>query len=760
MNGKSEARTESAGSGSRAGSRVEVVASRSATPSGGGMEEVVGKREDTAVPQAVLPDTTVDEPAAKEDDRTTARVERQLLATPSSSLAPSSVSPSTRTSSDLSAKQAPANGDGAVEDVGDETTVPALEAEDPDQRPSKPRTEHDASDQRWQEEMHTYIEKIDALQAKLQYLTKEAAESAHQASASAQPESAEQKILEKQERIALLMQEGQKLSRTEMKHLAIIKKLRSQAAETTKEQSAIKARAEKAEKTLFSTEQRLQRAEAAQRRAEEILHASAKSARDLEAIAKEGNALKATVAEMRAQLTRANARAESAEAKAQSESREREKSRAEELQTHLIRARTDRDLSEEQLRREITDLKATIAREKEHSRALETELLGEQAMLESKLESMRARAEEASSDTLGDGPAKLLRQIETLQTQYSVAGQNWQGIESSLVARIANLEKERDAVSKREGDLRRKVRDTTLKAKTLEMELESGRDTINELERKGSELEAEMQRLSRRARESADELARSQAEVDEQGRYMEREFSRRLEEERAKWYTSLSSNVLLTGSPVAAMRKSPGLDLGHMLAGSTHSDTRSATRRPSVLPLDSPTPPRQDSTSSLRAPTNGAPAETPSIHSADRDEYFSNMPPTPASPSHNHRGLNDLISNSTIGAGPSVQLVERMSASVRRLEAEKAASKDELARLSSQRDEARREVVGLMREVEQKRAAEERIKVLEEEQKSMNERYQTTLELLGEKSELVEELRADVADVKEMYKDLVDRTMK
>ena len=48
----------------------------------------------------------------------------------------------------------------------------------------------------------------------------------------------------------------------------------------------------------------------------------------------------------------------------------------------------------------------------------------------------------------------------------------------------------------------------------------------------------------------------------------------------------------------------------------------------------------------------------------------------------------------------------------------------------------------------------------EKEVAEINERYQTTLEMLGEKSELVEELRADVEDVKAMYRDLVERTIK
>ena len=175
---------------------------------------------------------------------------------------------------------------------------------------------------------------------------------------------------------------------------------------------------------------------------------------------------------------------------------------------------------------------------------------------------------------------------------------------------------------------------------------------------------------------------------------------------------------------------------------------------------DSYTPPRQDSRAGHRASTNGFNPQTPSIHSIEHDDYFPNGLQTPNSPAQTHRGLNDLVSNSTVAAGPSVQLVERMSASVRRLESEKAASKDELARLTSQRDEARQEVVNLMREVEQKRSNDERIKTLEEELRAMDARYQATLEMLGEKTERVEELKADVADVKQMYRELVDGTMK
>lgn len=147
----------------------------------------------------------------------------------------------------------------------------------------------------------------------------------------------------------------------------------------------------------------------------------------------------------------------------------------------------------------------------------------------------------------------------------------------------------------------------------------------------------------------------------------------------------------------------------------------------------------------------------PSIH-LDPDEMSGFG--TPSAYGGQSRGINDIISESTVGAGPSVQLVERMSAAVRRLESERAASKDELARITSQRDEARKQVVDLMRETDQKKATDARIQELEAQMEELDQRYLTTLEMLGEKSEQVEELQADIADLKKIYRELVDSTMK
>lgn len=188
-----------------------------------------------------------------------------------------------------------------------------------------------------------------------------------------------------------------------------------------------------------------------------------------------------------------------------------------------------------------------------------------------------------------------------------------------------------------------------------------------------------------------------------------------------------------------------GLGLVRRLSGLPPGRPNSSSMAGSAAP-PSPFSPFEPSSESAHAPS------TPPV---DRDDGADET--APSSPRH---VAQDMISVSTVAAGPSVQLVERMSAAIRRLEADKMAAKEEMARVCNQRDEARTDMVGLMKELEGAKAATAKVTALEGEVASLNGRYQTTLEMLGEKSELVEELKSDVQDVKDMYRELVERTVK
>jgi hypothetical protein len=254
---------------------------------------------------------------------------------------------------------------------------------------------------------------------------------------------------------------------------------------------------------------------------------------------------------------------------------------------------------------------------------------------------------------------------------------------------------------------------------------------------------------------------------DQEKQNWQSQMQQRINEEKQKWQEEIgqgSMGATSAESPVPSTRRGltseflglQNLQIRRASARSTTSDVPTADRffvpRPSFHPpgrsSGNGTPTRQDSVQSLEP-------DAPSIHT-DHDDFFENM----ASPSSPQQTLNDMVSVSTAGAGPSVQLVERMSSAVRRLESEKVAMKEDLARLSAQRDEARAEIVSLMKEVGAKRTADSKVVELEKEVAAIKARYETTLEMLGEKSELVEELKSDIDDIKAMYRELVERTVK
>jgi len=422
--------------------------------------------------------------------------------------------------------------------------------------------------------------------------------------------------------------------------------------------------------------------------------------------------------------------------------------------------------------------------------------------MEAKLEALRARTEEASSAAPSSAQTTLLRQIETLQTQYALATENWQGIESSLNARITTLEKDRDDIARREVDIRKKVREANSKSRRLEEELEITKEKSSTLETEHSELKVVMAKMQARLTAAEKTASEAQADLEREHKSFEEMLQARIEDEKIKWRLEVNpqsattsvaeSHFLGVGSPTASLsqlRKPSTPDLlgiharrmgSASNAGSrtlssdlapitTDAHSRPHSRRTSTNPLapfhallpartptePPPAPTRQDSSSSTPYVNGGGGGSvTPSLHDADAPDS------APTETSSPQRTVADLVSQPGAGAGPSVQLVERMSAAVRRLESEKAAAREEMARVVGQRDEARREVVGLMREVDEARGVRERVDALEGELAGVRQRYEASLELLGERQEECEELRNDVLDLKKIYRELVESTLK
>ncbi|KAI9656832.1 MAG: hypothetical protein M1821_003471 [Bathelium mastoideum] len=718
----------------------------------------------------------------------------------------------------------------------------------------KLRTEH-------REELNAHLERIDALQSKLTYLARSTATTAQNAVQSASSGSPEQKIAERDEKIAQLLEEGTKLSATEIKHLGIIKKLRSRVSEEDKAKDNLTKRLSKAESAFQEATERASRTEAELKVMGERMKRVSKLEGEVEALRAERDGHGTTMLKLQSQLEESRQQAEEAEKKVQSGAVEAKKRAADDLAEQLENARIEKKLLEERLRTEIRQAEESTKRKEEQAKISDMELKAEIANLESKIELLRTRTEEASSDPAGESQAKLLRQIETLQTQYALASENWQGIESTLTARLATLEKERDDAAKRESDVRRKARDIGVKSRTLEEDLEAANSQRHALEEDLESLRPQLHKLQERSKEVETAFTNMKADFERERQVWENEQSRKIQEERARWQLELQAaqqNAFVDqqrsvrnhdGTSTFGSRKSSTPDLANLYSRRAQNSSRNnlssselsiqgflerdrpsssarrplSARTPSFGTPISPspgTPHRQDSSSSLQPQPNGlyphhygnglnistqsgssspipptpptaiptsslmplsalAQAGTPSLppsttsahttHDTDLLDASASSSPTRRSRSSSITAAADMLVSASASAaptttaastGPSVQLVERMSGAVRRLEAEKAALREELGRLGAQRDEARREVVALMGEVEARDELDKRVQVLEGEKAGVEERYGAALEMLGEKSELVDELRADVEDLKKIYRELVERTVK
>ncbi|RVD83041.1 uncharacterized protein DFL_007444 [Arthrobotrys flagrans] len=640
-----------------------------------------------------------------------------------------------------------------------------------------------ACESRRSEESSAASERIDSLEEKLKYLSKESAEEARKRIQTGGSSALEKELAKRDERIALLLEEGERLSKIELKHMNNIKRLRAKAQEDEKATAEAKRKQEKAEKEAADLKEKTKKAVEAEKRANERLRAMNKLEVDNEGLKRERDILQISTSDLKLQLAKAVARADDAESKVQTEALEAERKLTAELREKLEKAQNDAMADKERSKSEIWTLQSKLERDGDRAKAVELELKNEVSMLETKLEVMRARAEEASTGTSGHTHAKLLRQIETLQSQYAVASENWQGIEASLVTRLTNIEKERDEHSRKEGDIRRKAREVNQKLKRLESDLESANLKVQDLE---SSLATQLT--------LCDDL-RKQVTLHEDSKL---QLTKKQEEERTAWQKEINNlrdslktassaivddyasrpksrpNSILEAegairplSPNPRPRKqSIGSDMNAPFPSKRMSRTESGDRlnegpgsyrRPTL-----PEPTRQYTPSWGPTTPDWTPYRVIMVVYLVKTHYLEDLEARVWEWESRHEGRNgggahlgEILSVSTVAAGPSVQLVERMSAAVRRLESEMASSREELVRMTAQRDEARAEVVAFMTEVDEKRSLEARVQTLEADLKEKDGAYEATLVMLGEKSEEVEELKNDVADLKQMYRDLI-----
>lgn len=118
---------------------------------------------------------------------------------------------------------------------------------------------------------------------------------------------------------------------------------------------------------------------------------------------------------------------------------------------------------------------------------------------------------------------------------------------------------------------------------------------------------------------------------------------------------------------------------------------------------------------------------------------------------------NSYAAGASSGGNVNIQLINKMSSNIRRLEIELNTLKDENRKLAEEKEQVQKVIIEKIRVEEEidglRQKSEELERLLEENKK----KEQTMLDIIGEKSDQVEELRADVADLKDLCKQQVQQ---
>ncbi|OBA23057.1 hypothetical protein METBIDRAFT_35598 [Metschnikowia bicuspidata var. bicuspidata NRRL YB-4993] len=119
--------------------------------------------------------------------------------------------------------------------------------------------------------------------------------------------------------------------------------------------------------------------------------------------------------------------------------------------------------------------------------------------------------------------------------------------------------------------------------------------------------------------------------------------------------------------------------------------------------------------------------------------------------------LSSALGSHSTGATKHIQIINKMSASIRRLEVEILTLRDENEQLSLEIETAQRAVLDRLELDTQLCDLERHILSLQNELDEKSRRESTLLEVIGEKSEKVAELEADVSDLKDLMRQQVQQ---
>ncbi|XP_074458554.1 TATA element modulatory factor isoform X1 [Larus michahellis] len=543
-------------------------------------------------------------------------------------------------------------------------------------------------------------------------------------------------LKEKEEQIKGLLEEGEKLSKQQLHNSNIIKKLRAKEKEreniNTKQNKKIKELEEELQhlKQVLDGKEDLEKQHrdsikqlnSVVERQEKDLAKFQAEVEDLEERNRSVQAALDSAYKELADLHKANATKDS---EAQEAALSREMKAKEELGLALEKAQDEARQQQEALAIQVADLRLALQRAEQQAARKEDYLRQEIGELQQRLQEAESRNQELSQ-SVTSATRPLLRQIENLQATLGAQTSAWEKLEKNLSDRLGESQTLLAAAAERE-------RAATEELLSNKIQMSSTESQNSLLRQENTRLQAQLEVERNKLKKMEDENSRYEVELEG----LKDEYAKTLEDAK-KEKTLLATQLEMEKMKVEQERKKAVF----MQEAAKEKDRKSFT----VETVSStPTMSRSSSISGV----DMAGLQTSFLSQDDPHDH--SFGPIATSGSN----LYDAI---RMGAGSSI--IENLQSQLKLREGEISHLQLEIGNLEKTRSIMAEELVKLTNQNDELEEKVKEIPKLRAQLKDLDQRYNTILQMYGEKAEEAEELRLDLEDVKNMYKTQIDELLK
>ncbi|CAM8996781.1 unnamed protein product [Rhodiola kirilowii] len=515
-------------------------------------------------------------------------------------------------------------------------------------------------------------------------------------------------LKEKDEIITQVMAEGEELSKKQAVQEAQIRKLRAQIREMEEEKKSLTSKLQVEENKVES----IKRDKAA---TETLLQ---------ETIEKH----QAELATQKEYYTNALAAAKEAEALA--EARANNEARTE-LESRLKEAQE----RENMLVQTLEELRQTLSRQEQQAVFREDMLRRDIEDLQKRYQASERRCEELITQ-VPESTRPLLRQIEAMQETISRRAEAWAAVERSLNSRLQEAETKAATAEERERSINERLSQTLSRVNVLEAQ-------ISCLRAEQTQITRSLEKERHRAAESRQEYlaAKEEAETqDGRAKQLEEEIRELRRKHKQDLQEALTHRELLQQE--LEREKNARLDL---------------ERTPRVHPpATSEQMPISRQNSAFENGNLARKLSSASSLGSMEESYYLQASLDSSDNYSERRNPGDSTMNPSPYYLKSMMTPSAYEATLRQKEGEIASYMSRLASMEAIRDSLAEELVKMTAECEKLRAEAATLPGIRAELEALRRRHSAALELMGERDEELEELRADIVDLKEMYREQVN----